>query len=457
MTTTEVRPGASGVWSPQSWRLKTALQQPTYRDAAALERALAELSTLPPLVTSWEVLALKDQLAEAQAGRRFVLQGGDCAESFADCNSQSITAKLKILLQMSLVLIQGSGKPVTRIGRFAGQYAKPRSEDVETRNSVTLPTYRGDIVNRPAFNPADREPDPQLLLRGYERSALTLNFIRALVKGGFADLHHPEYWDLAFAQNSPLADEYHRITAGIGDALQFMESILGVKAGELDRVDFFTSHEALHLGYEEALTRSVPRREGWYNLSAHFPWLGLRTSALDGAHVEYLRGIVNPLGVKIGSATTPETVAGLVETLNPANEAGRLTLIHRFGARNIAEKLPCLIRAVRRAGRSVLWVCDPMHGNTRMTADGIKTRSFEDIRSELETAFDVHAAEGSILGGVHIELTGDDVTECTGGARGLTEEDLKVAYRSEVDPRLNWEQALEIAMLVSRKMIRIRA
>ena len=457
MTTSETRPDVPAIWSPDSWRSKQALQQPNYRDAAAVQRVLAEISTLPPLVTSWEVLSLKQQLAEAQQGRRFVLQGGDCAESFGDCNSASITAKLKILLQMSLVLIQGSRKPVTRIGRFAGQYAKPRSEDLETRNGVALPAYRGDIVNRPPFTPGDREPDPQLLLRGYERAALTLNFIRALVKGGFADLHHPEYWDLAFAQHSPLAGEYHRITSSIAESLQFMESILGVKAGELDRVDFFTSHEGLHLGYEEALTRQVPRREGWFNLSAHFPWVGLRTSAIDGAHIEYFRGIVNPIGLKIGTSTTPEQLARLVETLNPADEPGRLTLIHRFGVRNLAEKLPCLIRAVRRAGRSVLWICDPMHGNTRVTADGIKTRSFGDIHQELETAFDIHAAEGSYLGGVHIELTGGDVTECTGGARGLTEEDLKVAYLSEVDPRLNWEQALEIAMLVARKMARSRA
>jgi len=457
MTTSEARPAVPAIWSPDSWRTKTALQQPTYRDAAAVRRVLGEIATLPPLVTSWEVLALKQQLAEAQEGQRFVLQGGDCAESFSECTSASITAKLKILLQMSLVLIQGSRKPVTRIGRFAGQYAKPRSEDLETRDGVSLPAYRGDIVNRSPFNAADREPDPQLLLRGYERSALTLNFVRALVKGGFADLHHPEYWDLAFAENSPLAGEYHRITSSIAESLQFMESILGVKAGELDRVDFFTSHEGLHLGYEEALTRRVPRREGWFNLSAHFPWVGLRTSAVDGAHIEYFRGIVNPIGLKIGATTTPEQLARLVETLNPADEPGRLTLIHRFGVRHLADKLPCLIRAIRRAGRKVLWICDPMHGNTRVTAEGIKTRSFEDIRHELETAFDVHAAEGSYLGGVHIELTGGDVTECTGGARGLTDHDLKLAYLTEVDPRLNWEQALEIAMLVAHKMARSRA
>ncbi len=457
MTTSAALPKIPGTWSPQSWRTKQALQQPNYKDAVAVERVLTEIGTLPPLVTSWEVLSLKQQLAEAQQGRRFVLQGGDCAESFSECNSASITAKLKILLQMSLVLIQGSRKPVTRIGRFAGQYAKPRSEDLETRDGISLPAYRGDIVNRPPFTAADREPDPQLLLRGYERSALTLNFIRALVKGGFADLHHPEYWDLAFAQHSPLAAEYGRITSSIAESLQFMESILGVKAGELDRVDFFTGHEGLHLGYEEALTREVPRREGWFNLSAHFPWVGLRTSQIDGAHIEYFRGIVNPIGLKIGASTTPEQLSRLVEVLNPADEPGRLTLIHRFGVRHLAEKLPCLVRAVRRAGRNVLWICDPMHGNTRMTSSGIKTRSFEDIRHELETAFDVHAAEGSYLGGVHIELTGGDVTECTGGARGLTEEDLKVAYLSEVDPRLNWEQALEIAMLVARKMASSRA
>lgn len=442
----------SQTWTPRSWQSRQALQQPKYDSPAELEAVLVELAKLPPLVTSYEVLQLKSQLAEAQAGKRFVLQGGDCAESFADCNSITVSAKLKILLQMSLVLVQGSKRPVTRVARIAGQYAKPRSEDMEERNGISLPSYRGDLINRPAFTPEDRRPDPQLLLRAYERAALTLNFLRSLVKGGFADLHHPEYWDLSFARHSPLEDEYHRMAASIGESVRFVENILGIRAMEIERVDLFTAHEGLHLAFEQAQTRHVPRREGWFNLSTHFPWIGLRTHQPDGAHVEFFRGIENPIGVKIGPSTPTETILQLIETLNPNNEPGRLTFIHRCGASKIAEHLPRLIRTVRRSGKQVLWICDPMHGNTFMTGDGIKTRNFDDILSELEQAFDVHAAEGSYLGGVHIELTGENVTECTGGARGLTEIDLRRDYRSEVDPRLNYEQALEIAMLLARKM-----
>ena len=416
----------------------------------------AELRALPPLVTSWEVSALREQIAEAAAGQRFVLQGGDCAERFADCTSPVITAKLKILLQMSLVLVLGAKKPVTRIGRFGGQYAKPRSDDFETRDGVTLPSYRGDLVNRAAFTPEDRRPDPQLLLRGYERAALTLNFIRSLVKGGFADLHHPEYWDLDFVRHSPMAEEFHRFTENLGDALRFMENILGVHPGEINKVDFFASHEALHLVYEGAQTRQVPRREGWFNLGTHFPWIGMRTADPDGAHVEFLRGIVNPVGLKVGPALPPETLARLLDILHPDNAPGRLTLIHRLGAANIERTLPRLLETVRASGKTVLWICDPMHGNTHLTASGWKTRRFADILEELERAFEIHAACGSHLGGVHFELTGENVTECLGGARGLTEEDLPAAYRSEVDPRLNYEQALELALLMARKMAALR-
>jgi 3-deoxy-7-phosphoheptulonate synthase len=439
-------------WSPSSWRSKPAVQQPVYDSEAELAEAAAQLSRLPPLVTSWEVAALRSQLAEASAGTRFLLQGGDCAERFEDCDPGIITNKLKILLQMSLVLIQASNKPVIRVGRFAGQYAKPRSEETETRDGVTLPSYRGDLVNRPEFTTEARRADPQLLLKGHGRAALTLNLIRALVKGGFADLHHPEYWDLNWARNSPLAGEYRRMVEGIGESLRFMESVLGVRAGELGWVDFYTSHEGLLLVYEEAQTRRVPHREGWWNLSTHFPWIGLRTTSPEGAHVEYFRGIENPVAVKIGPDTAPETVLRLLELLHPRNEPGRLTLVHRFGCDRIGARLPPLIDAVRSTGKQVLWVCDPMHGNTRLTREGIKTRDFADILGELEQAFDIHAARGSILGGVHIELTGDNVTECVGGARGLREPDLKLAYRSEVDPRLNYEQALEMAILIGRKM-----
>jgi len=407
---------------------------------------------MPPLVTPWEVEALKSQLADAAEGRRFLLEGGDCAERFAECDAQVITDKLKILLQMSLVLVQGSKRAVIRVGRFAGQYAKPRSEDTETRGGVTLPSYRGDVINRPGFTKAERTPDPQLLLRGYGRAALTLNFIRALVRGGFADLHHPEYWDLDWARNSPLAPEYRRVVSNISESLLFLENILGIHAGEIERVDFFTSHEGLLLAYEEAQTRCEERSGRWYNLSTHFPWMGMRTSDPNGAHVEYFRGIANPIAVKVGPAMTPDTLLRLMEVLDPHHEPGRLTLIHRLGAGRIAGCLPRLIRAVHDAGRTVLWCSDPMHGNTRLTGNGIKTRRFDEILSELEQAFDIHAAAGSRLGGVHFELTGEDVTECTGGARGLAEADLGRHYTSEVDPRLNGEQALEMAMLIARKM-----
>jgi 3-deoxy-7-phosphoheptulonate synthase len=355
---------------------------------------------------------------------------------------------------MSLVLIHGSKKPVIRIGRFAGQYAKPRSEDFETRNGVQLPSYRGDLINHPDFTPEARRNDPQLLLRGYERAALTLNYVRSLVRGGFADLHHPEYWRLDFVKHSPLADEYERIVETVTESLRFMENVLGVHPGEIEWVDFFTSHEALHLTYESAQTHPSPLREGWYNLSTHLPWLGMRTAALDGAHVEYLRGIRNPVGVKIGPAMTRDWLLGLLDVLHPDNEPGRLLLIHRLGCQRIAALLPHLIETVRQSGKQVVWICDPMHGNTRTTATGRKTRRFEDIVAELDQAFDIHAACGSVLGGVHFELTGEDVTECIGGARGITEEDLAARYETEVDPRLNYDQALEMALRIAGKMMR---
>ncbi len=444
--------GDAPEWTPDSWKKKPVLQQPTYPNAAALDSVLQRLTRLPPLVTSGEVEALKGQLAEAAEGKRFLLQGGDCAEGFDDCDAAIITSKLKILLQMSLVLVHGSKKRIIRMGRFAGQYAKPRSADTETRDGVTLPCYRGDMINRIAFTPSDRIPDPELLLRGYERSALTLNFIRSLVDGGFADLHHPEYWDLGFASHSPLAEEYHRMVASIVESVRFMETVSGASLGDLHGVDFFTSHEGLHLLYEHAQTRHVPRRTGWYDLSTHFPWIGDRTRALDGAHVEFFRGIANPIGVKVGGSMAPDELVRATEILNPLNEPGRLTLIHRFGTDRIGRLLPPLIEAVRKAGRSVLWCCDPMHGNTETTRDGIKTRGFNRILGELEQAFQIHEASGSILGGVHFELTGEDVSECTGGARGLTETDLGRAYKSQVDPRLNCDQALEMAMLIARRM-----
>ena len=442
-------------WTPNSWQALGAQQQPTYLEPEELEEVLTQLSQLPPLVTSWEIETLKTQLAEASQGRRFLLQGGDCAEVFSECESSIIANKLKILLQMSLVLVHGGKRRVIRVGRFAGQYAKPRSEDTETIDGVTLPSYRGDLVNGIEFDPEHRRHDPKRLLTGYARSALTLNFIRSLVDGGFADLHHPEYWDLAFVQHSPRASEYKRMVEGIGDSLRFMETLAGRQVGHIDRVDFFSSHEGLHLLYEQAQTRQVPHHPGWYNLAGHLPWIGMRTADPGGAHVEYFRGIENPLGVKVGPAMSPDHLIELVDRLNPLNEPGRLTLIHRFGNGQIATHLPALIEAIEEGGKKVLWCCDPMHGNTIKTAGGRKTRQFDHILGELEQAFDIHADHGTYLGGVHIELTGDDVTECTGGARGLDESQLERSYRSFVDPRLNYEQALELAMRVAERMRRM--
>lgn len=426
-----------------------AAQQPSYPDRAALDRVVSELSRLPPIVTSWEVDALKDEIARAQRGEAFLLQGGDCAESFDECTSENIVAKLKILLQMSLVILYGLKKPVVRVGRMAGQYAKPRSADTETREDTSLPSFRGDLVNRSPFTVEDRTPDPMLILRGYERAALTLNFVRSLVDGGFADLHHPEYWDLNWVGHSPMADEYHAIVRSISESLDFLETVSGSPVHKTRRTDIYAAHEGLHLLYEQAQTRYLERRERWYNLTTHFPWIGMRTAAMDGAHVEYFRGIANPMGIKIGAGMTREWIQDLIRVLNPNNEPGRLSLIHRFGAKSIDEHLPALIQAVRETGSPVLWICDPMHGNTESTADGTKTRRFDNIVAELEAAFRVHQSMGSRLGGVHLELTGENVTECTGGARGLTDGDLTRAYKSTVDPRLNYEQAMEIAMRIA--------
>ncbi|WP_454829643.1 class II 3-deoxy-7-phosphoheptulonate synthase [Pseudoxanthomonas wuyuanensis] len=438
-------------WAPDSWRARPALQMPTYPDPAELESALAELRQLPPLVTSWEIFALKQQLAEAQEGKRFLLQGGDCAESFSDCESGLISNRLKVLLQMSLVLVHGLRLPVVRVGRFAGQYAKPRSADTETRDGLTLPSYRGDLVNQPEFTAQARVPDPRRMIKAHARSAMTMNFVRALIDGGFADLHHPEYWNLNWVGYSPLANEYQQMVTSIGDAVRFMETLSGSEVHNLNRIDFYTSHEALLLPYEEGLTREVPRQWGWFNLSTHYPWIGMRTAAVDGAHVEYLRGVRNPIAIKVGPSVNPDQLLRLIDVLNPEDEPGRLTFIHRMGATQVADKLPPLLEAVRRDGRRVLWVCDPMHGNTESTSNGFKTRRFDNVRGEVEQSFDLHAAAGTRLGGVHLELTGEDVTECTGGARELTDADLERAYRSTVDPRLNYEQSLEIAMSIVRK------
>jgi 3-deoxy-7-phosphoheptulonate synthase len=441
-------------WSPTSWKSLPAAQQPIYPDPLALEDVLKQLRQLPPLVTSWEIDTLSQSIAEAQRGESWLLQGGDCAETFDQCQTEPIASKLKLLLQMSLAIVFGSRKRIIRVGRMAGQYAKPRSNDFETQGSQTYPCYRGDIVNRFEFNEESRRPDPVLLLRGYERSALTLNFIRALSEGGFADLHHPENWNLIFVNQAKgeVAVRYRELVKSLGDSIRFLETILRESAAELRRVDFFTSHEALHLDYESAFTRPSIRGIGYYNMGTHFPWIGERTRQLNGAHLEYFRGIRNPVAVKVSGSIAQEELIDLIDRLNPENKPGRLTLIHRIGRSKVESALPSLIEAVVKAKRTVLWVCDPMHGNTVSTSSGRKTRRFDDIVDELKLSFAIHRACGSMLGGAHLELTGEDVTECVGGARGLKESDLDSAYQTQLDPRLNYEQALEIAFEISNQL-----
>jgi 3-deoxy-7-phosphoheptulonate synthase len=445
-----------------SWQRMPQAQDVPYADTQRLRGVVAQLSALPPLVTSWEVENLRKMLAQAEEGKRFVLQGGDCAENFTDCTSAAITNKLKILLQMSMVLVHGMKKPVVRIGLMAGQYAKPRSSASETRvvgsgdaaRTITLPSYFGDLINRPEFAPAAREPDPELLLTGYAHAAMTMNFVRSLVDGGFADLHHPEYWDLSFLRQAGLPailrTEYQRMCENLADGLRFMEALGEKTVDDLTRVEFFTSHEGLSLWYESAQTRRVPRRDGFYNLTTHMPWIGERTRQLNGAHVELFRGVRNPVGVKVSANCSPAELVELAQHLNPNNERGKLVFIARMGAAKVQSALPGLLRAAKARGIHALWMCDPMHGNTRATASGLKTRSFDDILREITIAHGIFKDEGVVMGGVHFELTGEDVTECTGGAGGLTEHDLATNYASACDPRLNYHQALEMAFVLAR-------
>ncbi len=439
-------------WTPTSWKSRPAQQQAEYDDPVELESTLQRLHRLPPIVTSWEIEKLKRQLAEVSRGERFLLQGGDCSERFSDCQAHLIDAKLKVLLQMSAVLSYGGGKRVVRVGRIAGQYAKPRSSSMETIDGVSLPSYRGDLVNRREFTPQARRPDPANLIEAYARSSMTLNFIRSLLAGGFGDIHHPEVWNLAFVKESERAPEYEQLIEGMKAASRFLDATVGREVSELSTVDFFTSHEGLHLPYEHAVSELPPLRDGWYDMGTHFPWIGDRTRQIDGAHIEFFRGIRNPIGVKVGPSMDPAELVDLVRVLDEHNEPGRITLIVRMGAERIAARLPPLIEAVRRAGLNVIWCSDPMHGNTYSTADGTKTRHFDAILSELQQAFAIHTELGGFLGGVHFEMTGQDVTEIVGGARGLTEADLARAYDSDVDPRLNHEQALEMAFLISRHL-----
>ena len=437
-------------WSPTSWLDYSYEQSATYLDVGQLNKVVEQLSQVPPLVSSGEIKQLRQSIARAGRGEVFLLQGGDCAESFDDCRSEIIGNKLKILLQMSLVLIYGMRKPVVRIGRIAGQYAKPRSSDHETINGVTLPSYRGDLVNSQEFTAAAREPNPKLMLQGYSCAAMTLNYIRALLAGGFADLQYPQQWDLRFVKHSEQAAEYNSIVNSIANSIDFLQSIEGLRHSSLDKVDFYTSHEALHLHYEQALTRQV--KDGlWYNLSTHLPWIGMRTAKIGSAHLELLRGVQNPIGIKVGPSATPEWINETLNIINPNKEEGRVLLISRMGASEIDKLLPPLIEAVKASKIPVTWSCDPMHGNTETTSEDIKTRHFDNILSELQQALKIHREMNSFLGGVHFELTGENVTECIGGARGLSAHDLKNAYRSLVDPRLNYEQSLEMAIQLSRE------
>lgn len=438
------------IWSPTSWQQFSYQQAATYPDNVQVERVVEQLSSLPPLVTCGEIKTLKKAMALAGRGEAFILQGGDCAESFNDCRSEIISNKLKIMLQMSLVLLHGMRKPIIRIGRIAGQYAKPRSSDFETIDGITLPSYRGDLVNSQQFEAQARIPNPKLMLQGYSCAAMTLNYIRALLNGGFANLNHPQQWDLRFVEHSAQAAEYHDIVKNIANSLEFLEAIDGIRSSSINKVDFYTSHEALHLHYEQALTRCSEDGR-WYNLSTHLPWIGMRTAQIDSAHLEFLRGVENPIGIKVGPSATPEWLHQVLTIANPNAEEGRVMLITRLGAKDIGKLLPPLIKCVQATGIPVTWSCDPMHGNTETTANGTKTRHFDNILSELQQAMDIHQQSSSYLGGVHFELTGENVTECIGGARGLNEHDLKQAYHSLVDPRLNYEQSLEMALKLSRK------
>ena len=452
---TAAKPNAHpGGWNPNTWRDQTIRQAPTYPDPAKLNEMEHRIGKYPPLVFAGEARRLRAQLALAAEGRAFVLQGGDCAESFANFTANSIRDTFRVLLQMAVVLTFGASLPVVKMGRMAGQFAKPRSSDNETQGDVTLPSYRGDIVNGPAFTAEARIPDPARMEFAYFQSASTLNLLRAFASGGYADLHEVHRWNLGFVERSPLADRYRDLAARIDETLSFMTAcgMTSATTRDLRETDFYISHEALLLPYEQALTRVDSTTGEWYACSAHFLWIGDRTRQLDGAHVEFLRGVKNPIGMKVGPTQEPDDLLRLLDRLNPANEPGRITLISRMGADKVAARLPALVRAVEQAGHKVVWLCDPMHGNTISAGNKLKTRNFDAILSEVRGFFDVHAAEGSWGAGVHVEMTGQDVTECTGGAFRLSEADLVDRYETFVDPRLNAEQSLELAFLVAEEL-----
>ena len=438
-------------WTPDSWKILPAEQQPDWEKSEVYSKVISEISGYPPLVFSGEVRALKQQLGDAAQGNGFLIQGGDCAETFDDFRADSIRDKLKILLQMSVVLTYGASCNVVKLGRIAGQFAKPRSANTETRDGIELPSYRGDAVNDINFNEDSRKQNPKRLLRTYNQSAATLNLLRAFTTGGFADLNKVHVWNQEFIAQSPQGKRYEEIANSIDDALIFMKAV-GINSDNtsaLKLAEFFTSHEALLLGYEHALTRQDSLTGKWYNCSAHFLWIGDRTRQPNGAHVEFLSGVDNPIGIKVGPTINEEELITLCEKLNPENEWGKLTLISRMGADTVRSKLPPLIKTIKESGQKVLWVCDPMHGNTYKTDNGYKTRHFDTILEELEHFFAIHRAEETIPGGVHFELTGDNVTECLGGAREISDSDLNSRYETACDPRLNNEQSLELAFLVT--------
>ena len=438
-------------WTPDSWQSMPILQQPEYQDTAALKRVEQKLAELPPLVFAGEVRSLHQQLAEVSAGRAFLLQGGDCAESFAEFNATNIRDTFQAMMQMAVVMTFAGSCPVVKVARIAGQYAKPRSAGTETIDGVELPSYRGDIINDIEFTPEARTPDPERLIHAYNQATSTLNLLRAFAQGGFADLHKVHQWNRGFVAKSPQGEKYQHLAKQIDDALAFMEAcgIRSTNVPQLKETQLFTSHEALLLNYEQALTRRDSITEHWYNCSAHMLWIGDRTRQLDGAHVEFLRGVENPIGMKVGPTMKPDELIEIIDTLNPQNLPGRLTLISRMGADNITEMLPPLVRKVKEEGRNVVWSSDPMHGNTIKASSGYKTRSVERILKEMKGFFEVHRAEGTYAGGVHFEMTGQNVTECIGGAYQITEEGLGDRYHTHCDPRLNADQALELAFLIA--------
>ena len=446
-------------WTPDSWRAKTVLQMPDYPDAKILADVEAQLATFPPLVFAGEARNLKKALARVAAGEAFLLQGGDCAESFAEHGANNIRDFFRVLLQMAVVLTYAGALPVVKVGRIAGQFAKPRSSPTEKADGIELPSYRGDIINDIAFTKEARTPDPSRQLMAYRQSAATLNLLRAFATGGFANLGSVHQWMLGFLKDSPQSRRYKELADRISEALNFMRACgLDLESHpELRATDFYTSHEALLLGYEQALTRVDSTTGDWYATSGHMIWIGDRTRQLENGHVEYFRGIKNPIGLKCGPSLKPDELLKLIDVLSPDNEPGRLTLIARFGADKVGEYLPALIRAVQREGRTVVWSCDPMHGNTITSTSGYKTRPFDRVLSEVKSFFAIHQAEGTYAGGVHLEMTGQDVTECIGGARAITDEDLNDRYHTACDPRLNAEQSIDMAFLIAELLKQERA